>query len=239
MELRKTFHQELDELAKDTVRLGALASEAIQAGTKALLELDLGLAEQVVVDDTELDQLADSIEERTYSVLALQQPMAGDLRMLVTTLRTLHELERIGDLMVNVTKAARRLYPDPLSPKARGLVEMMREQATSQLRLAIEAFSTRDTRRAAALRDMDDVMDDLQKQLLRTIFAGTDNDENAIQRAVQTALVGRYFERIADHAVNIGDRVDFVVTGQFHDHASPRASEREGASDAASDSGGG
>lgn len=225
MELRRTFHQQLDDLETDVARLAALASEAIQAGTKALLALDIALAEQVVLDDAALDRLADSIEERTYSLLALQQPMARDLRVLVTILRSIHELERIGDLMVNVAKAARRLYPDPLAPKARGLVETMREQATSQLRLAIEAFSSRQVDRAAALRDMDDVMDDLQKQLLRTIFAAHEEDENAVQRAVQTALVGRYFERIADHAVNIGERVDFVVSGHFHEHPPVRGRE--------------
>jgi phosphate transport system protein len=104
----------------------------------------------------------------------------------------------------------------------------MREQATSQLRLAIEAFMSRDPKWAAALRDMDDVMDDLQKELLRAIFAMRADDENAIQRAVQTALVGRYFERIADHAVNIGERVDFVVSGHFHEHPPMRAVERRG-----------
>ena len=205
-----------------------MASEAIQAGSQALLSLDIALAEQVVTADAELDQVADSIEERTYSLLALQQPMAHDLRLLVTILRAIHELERIGDLMVNVAKAARRLYPVPLPPKVRGLLEAMREQATAQLRLAMDAFRAREPKRAAALRDMDDVMDDLQKQLLRSIFAGSGDDEEVLQRAVQIALVGRYFERIADHAVNIGERVDFVVSGHFHDHASIRESEHPG-----------
>lgn len=226
MELRRSFHQQLEDLELDASRLAVLASEAIQAGTEALLSLDIALAEHVIHADDELDQLADSIEERTYSLLALQQPMATDLRLLVTLLRTIHELERIGDLMVNVAKAARRLYPLPLPAKVRGLLEAMREQATSQLRLAMEALRAREPKRAAALRDMDDVMDDLQKQLLRTIFASSSaEDEEAVQRAVQFALVGRYFERIADHAVNIGERVDFVVSGHFHDHASIREGE--------------
>ncbi len=226
LELRKSFHQQLEDLESDTSRLAVLASEAIQAGTQALLSLDIALAEQVIHADDDLDGLADSIEERTYSLLALQQPMATDLRLLVTLLRTIHELERIGDLMVNVAKAARRLYPMPLPPKVRGLLEAMREQATSQLRLAVEALRAREPKRAAALRDMDDVMDDLQKQLLRTIFASPGDDEEAVQRAVQFALVGRYFERIADHAVNIGERVDFVVSGHFHDHLSMREGEQ-------------
>lgn len=194
-----------------------MASEAIQAGSQALLSLDIALAEQVVTADAELDQVADSIEERTYSLLALQQPMAHDLRLLVTILRAIHELERIGDLMVNVAKAARRLYPYELDPKLRGIIHRMREQAVAQLRVAVEAFAQRDAAKAAALGDMDDAMDDLQKDLFRAIFSGSVDDEASLQRAVQIALVGRYFERIADHAVNTGERVAFIVTGSFLD----------------------
>jgi phosphate transport system protein len=97
----------------------------------------------------------------------------------------------------------------------------MRGQAVAQLNVAVEAFAHRDPARAAALGDMDDVMDDLQKDLFRTIFASGADDEASLQRAVQIALVGRYFERIADHAVNTGERVSFMVTGQFLDEAKP------------------
>ena len=216
-EIRKAFHEELDQLTADTVQLAAMASESIQAGTTALLDFDLGAVERVVEGDRRLDDLTHSIEERTYSLMARQQPMAGDLRTLVTVLRAIHELERIGDLMINVVKAVRRLYPRPLEPKVRGILHRMGEQATEQVQLAIDAFAERDPARAAALEDMDDVMDDLQKELFRTIFSGGQaDDEAAIQRAVQIALVGRYFERIADHAVNVGERVEFMVTGHFH-----------------------
>lgn len=213
-ETRKAFHDELRELCDDVVRLGALATEAVQAGTDAFLDADLGAAERVVTDDRALDELMMSIESRTYLLLARQQPMAIDLRMLVTVLRIIHELERVGDYMVNVAKATRRLYPYELPPKIRGIIHRMREQAVAQLRVAVEAFAHRDPARAAALGDMDDVMDDLQKDLFRTIFAGEAKDEAAIQRAVQIALVGRYFERVADHAVNTGERVAFMVTGE-------------------------
>ena len=212
---RKLFHEELDQLHADAVRLAAMASESIQAGTACLLDLDLGAAKAVIAGDKVLDDLTHSIEERTYLLLARQQPMAVDLRMLVTTLRTIHELERIGDLMVNVAKAARRLYPGPLDPKVRGIIDRMRSQATAQLDLATETFAERDPTKASALEDMDDVMDDLQKELYRTIFAAGAHEESELQRAVQVALLGRYFERIADHAVNIGERVRYMVTGEF------------------------
>ena len=214
-ETRKAFHDELDEVSRDVVRLGALAAEAIQAGSDAFLDADLIATEQVIKNDLVLDDLMHSIESRTYLLLARQQPMAVDLRVLVTVLRIIHELERAGDLMVNVAKATRRLYPYELDPKIRGLIHRMRQQASEQLRLAVTAFSDRNPAAAAALGDMDDVMDDLQKELFRTIFAWRVEDEVELQRAVQIALVGRYFERIADHAVNTGERVSFMVTGTF------------------------
>ena len=201
----------------DVLRLGAMASESIQAGTDAFLDADLAAVEKLVADDRLIDDLMHSIENRTYLLLAKQQPMAVDLRVLVTVLRIIHEIERTGDLMVNVAKAARRLYPYELEPKVRGIIHRMRQQAAVQLRLAVSAFSDRDPARAAALADMDDVMDELQKDLFRVIFASQADDEAAIQRAVQIALVGRYFERIADHAVNVGERVAFMVTGKLPD----------------------
>ncbi|MDQ4134500.1 MAG: phosphate signaling complex protein PhoU [Actinomycetota bacterium] len=215
---RRAFHEELDELISDVVRLGALAGEAIEAGTTALLDSDLAAVKNVIAADAVLDELTDSIEERTYHMLALQQPMAIDLRTLVTGLRVIHELERIGDLMVRVAKATRRLYPRGLDPRTRGLIDRMREQAEAQLRLAMDAFADRDPDRAAALTDMDDVMDDLQKSLFQAIFAEHSNDEAAVQRAVQIALIGRYLERVGDHAANVGERVEFMVIGRFPRH---------------------
>lgn len=218
-ETRKQFHDELAELKADVVRLGVLATEAIEAGTAALLDADLAAVEHVVANDKLLDDLADSIEERTYLLMARQQPMAVDLRTLVTVLRVIHEIERAGDLMKNVAKATRRLYPVELEPRVRGILDRMREQAGAQLRLAVQTFSDGDTARAAALPDMDDVIDDLQKDLFRAIFAVDGADDRGLQRAVQVALVGRYFERIGDHAANIAERVDFMMTGNFPHHA--------------------
>jgi phosphate transport system protein len=214
-ETRKQFHEELDEINADVIRLGVMASEAIEAATAALLNADLGAVEGITDHDRELDDLTHSLEDRTYQLLARQQPMAVDLRTLVTVLRVIPELARIGDLMVKIAKATRRLYPHAMEPRIRGLIDRMREQAGVQLRLAVETFAERDAARASAVVDMDDVMDDLQKDLFRAIFATSDTDEATIQRAVQIALVGRFFERVADHAVNVAERVAYMVTGEF------------------------
>ena len=220
-ETRRVFHEELDALRSDVIRLGAMAGEAIEAATNALLAADLSAVERVVEDDHLLDDLTHDMEQRTCLLLAQQQPMAADLRMLVTVLRVIHELERIGDLMTKVAKAARRLYPHEIEPKMRGLIDRMRDQAAAQLRLAIEAFADRDVARAAALADMDDVMDELQKELFQTIFSERTPDDSTLQLAVQMALVGRYYERAGDHAANVADRVQFMVTGHFSFEAVP------------------
>ena len=214
-EIRQTYHGQLDELRVDVVRLGLMATDAIAAGTDAFLEADLTGADQVIHADATIDELTHHIEERCYSTLARQQPMASDLRMVVAVLRTIHEIERTGDLMVNVAKTTRRLYPVELPDPIRQIIEQMGHQAGIQLRLAIESFAESDASRAMALEDMDDVMDDLQRELFRTIFALGRADEAGLQQMVQVALVGRYYERMADHAVNVGERVTYMVTGEI------------------------
>lgn len=215
VETRKRYHEQLAEMKADTVRLTAMAIEAIAAGTQALLDSDLAAAERVIANDRELDELTRTIEEHAYVILARQGPLASELRAVVAILRVIHEVERCGDLMVNVAKATRRLYPRGLDPKTRGLIERMGVQAVDQMRLAIDSFENEDLQEAAALEDMDDVMDDLQKTLFRTIFSAGAADEAALQKAVQVALLGRYYERIADHAVNVSGRVRFMVTGEW------------------------
>jgi phosphate transport system protein len=216
-EARRSFHDALDELRVDVIRLAALTTEAIAGGTQALLDGDLAAAEQVIEKDDEIDDLTHSVEDRTFLLLARQQPLATDLRFLVTVMRVAHELERSADLMVNVAKTTRRLYPHQLEPKLRGIIDRMGAQASVQTRVAIDAFADADPSWAAALADMDDSMDELTKSLFRHILSSDGNDEAAVLQAVQMALVGRHYERIADHAVTIAERVGFMVTGE-HPH---------------------
>lgn len=214
-EARHSYHQQLQSLRHDVVRLAGMVTEAVAQGTQVLLDADLGGVDAVIAEDDAIDELTHEIEERTYSVLALQQPMASDLRTLVSILRNIHELERVGDLVVNIAKGARRIYPAELPPKIRGILDRMGKQAGAQLRLAADAFVELDPARASALHDMDDVMDDLQKDVFRAIFEGGSADEAELQQAVQISLIGRYYERIADHAVNFAERVAFMVTGEI------------------------
>jgi phosphate transport system protein len=194
-----------------------LTTEAIGAGTQAFLDADLTAAEQVIENDDDIDDLTHAIEDNCYLLLARQQPMATDLRTVIAVLRIVHELERSADLMVNVAKTTRRLYPHSLDPKLRGIIQRMGEQAGTQTRVALDAFADSDPSAAYALADMDDTMDDLTKTLFRHVLAGAGpgaDDEGNVLLAVQLALVGRHYERIADHAVTIGQRVGFMVTGE-------------------------
>jgi phosphate transport system protein len=212
---RHGFQDALDDLRMDVIRLAALVTEAIGAGTHALLDADLALVDQVIADDRQINDLNHHIELGAYRLLAMQQPTAGDLRAVLAVLRILHEIQLSGDLMVTTAKAARRLYPQELPPRVRGILERMGDQAQVQMRAAVDAFADGDLALAAALPDMDDVMDDLQKDLFRAILTSDKLDEGILQRAVQMALVGRYYERVADHAVQIGRWVAFMVTGEL------------------------
>jgi len=214
-ETRKTFGEQLEEIKTDVIRFAASDGELIGAATQAILDGDLAVVEDVVNKSQALDELNHSTEQQAYEMFATQQPMAVDLRTLLAVLRILHELQLSKDLMVSVAKAARRLYPQQLPPKIRGIVERMGAQAGVQLHLAIDAFADADNALAVALPDMDDVMDDLQKEMFRAIFSLCDPDEQGLQQAVQLALVGRYYERVADHAVLIGMWTNFMVTGEL------------------------
>ena len=219
---RKSFHEHLDDLRSTVIRLGALANEQIAACTQALLDGDLALAADAIRNDDQIDDLTHQVEDQCFALLARQQPMATDLRTILATLRVAHELERSADLAVNISKATRRLYPNALDPKVRGIIDQMGRQATNQTRLALDAYADTDPSWARALADMDDAMDELTKSLFRYVLSLAPADEATVQQAVQIALVGRQYERIADHAVTIAERVVFMVTGEYPVHESDR-----------------
>src|SRR5918997_5427928 len=128
LDIRRTFHQQLDAVTSDIVRLAALTTEAIPRGTDVLLSGDLKGADELIMGDDVLDALSLEIEERCYQLLALQQPMASDLRAIVTAIRLTSEIERSADLVVNICKAARRIYGVQFDPKLRGLIDQMSQQ---------------------------------------------------------------------------------------------------------------
>ena len=212
-DLRKTFHSDLDEAKAELVRLAALVTEAIPRATAVLLDGDLEGADYIIRGDDLIDSLSLEIEEHCYQILALQAPVASDLRQVVALLRMVAEVERSADLLCNICKAARRIYGHELDPKLRGIISRMGEQAQQLYDAAIESFVENDAAKAAAIDDMDSYLDGLQKQFVQAIFESHAGGRIDLQVAVQLAVVARFYERIGDHAVNIGERVRFVVTG--------------------------
>lgn len=234
-DLRVEFHESLDELRNDLVRLGAMTVETIGRGTAALLERDLHKAQQLIDGDDVIDTLAITIEETCYRLLALQQPMARDLRFIICSLRLASELERSADLMVNICKASRRIYDVSMTPTVRSLIEDMSIEAASLTRKAIDAFVASDDGLASALDDIDDRLDDLQVEFVESVFTSHESDGITLRSAVQLALIGRYYERIGDHAVNMGERITYMVTGWLPEHAAVARLElrtRQGLTDA-------
>jgi phosphate transport system protein len=212
-DLRSGFHHALDEIREDTAKLAAGVTETIPRATEILLRQDLEGAEYLIMADQLVDKRVLELEERCYEVLALQAPVASDLRRLMAALRIIAEVERSSDLAVNICKAARRIYGHPLDPTLRGIIQKMGDQARQLFKEATESYMTSDATRAAALGDMDSYLDDLQRQFINAIFESHAAGTIDLQVAVQLAVVARFYERIGDHAVNIAERVRFLVEG--------------------------
>lgn len=217
-EVRVLFRDELDEVVRDITRLAAHVTEAIPRGTEALLIGDLEVAQQIIDHDDVIDDLSIEIEEHCYKILTLQAPVASDLRAIIAAIRLVAEIERSADLVVNVCKGMRRIYPTELPPPVRGLLQQMSEQATKLFRMCMDAYLEGDASLAAALDDIDDQLDELHADYIQAVLQWG-SDVGDIQPAVQLALIGRYYERIGDHAVNIGERVRYMVDGWLPEHA--------------------
>ena len=209
--LRHAFHGDLGEVRQTIARLSATVTEDILRATDVVLTQDLDQAERMIAADDELDATCVAVEQRCYRLLALQAPVASDLREVVAALRILAEVERSGDLTVNVSKAARRMCGHTLPPRIRGLIRRMGTQASRLFREATEAYLFNDAARAAAIPDMDDDLDDLQHQLVNAILDTADGID--LPTAIQLAVLARFYERIGDHAVTVSERVMYLVHG--------------------------
>lgn len=217
-ELRKGFHNDLASATDELVRLAATVTELIPRGTAVLLDGDLEGAEYLIRGDDEIDARAIDLEEDCYKILALQAPVARDLRQIVALLKMIAEVERSADLVCNICKAARRIYGHELDPKLRGIISRMSEQAVALYTAAIESFVESDAAKASAVDDMDSYLDSLQRQFIQAIFESHAAGRIDLQVAVQLAVVARFYERIGDHAVTMSERVLYVLTGWLPEH---------------------
>ena len=210
--MREAYREDLSSVVEDLVLMTERVVTAVQLSTRALLEADLALAEQVITDDAVLDAQHDDLEARCFVLLARQAPVAGELRTLGAAMRRGADLVRMRDLACHVAKIARLRYPTKAVPE--GLVpnfELMARVAEGMVATAGRALSERNAHDAAKLADSDEEMDELRKSQFR-ILLGTEWPYS-VEAAVDVALLGRYYERIADHAVIMASRVIYVVTG--------------------------
>lgn len=219
--MRTAFNARLASIDDQVLDMARHVRTAMRAATTALLETDLRLSESVIADDADLDTRAHGVEEAVYQLLAQQQPVAQDLRFLLAALHNAAALERMGDLVVHIAKTARMRYPTAVVPsELRGIIVDMGAVASQMIASTAVALARHDLTQARALRDMDREMDRLHRELFIIVLSPA--WEYGVQAAVDITLLSRYFERFADHAVTIGDRIVHVATGSSPEPAVPR-----------------
>jgi len=210
-ELRVSFHRALEQIDQRVVRLFALVADAIGGGTHALLSGDREVARSITEREDLIDSLYVEVEQLVNSQFALNSPVAGELRFLLTVLRIVPELERSHDLAEHIARRGTLGLQEELSPRARGLVARMGDLGVEMWRDAAEAWATRDQASAHRLDLLDDEMDDLHTTLTSELASG----RMTLPVAMDMALVARFYERLGDHAVNIARRVVYLAMGDL------------------------
>ena len=212
--MRNAFHDELDSIGASLLQMAALVKVAMSDATTAILTADLSIAEKVIAADSVIDEIQHDLDSRTINLLARQQPVASDLRTLVTSLRMSADLERMGDLAHHVAKQARMRYPNGAVPaELVPTITAMGSVADKLIDKLSSVMEHRDAVRALEIETDDDEMDKLHRDLISALL--DDNWSYGIETAIDMTLLGRYYERFADHAVSIARRVYFLVTGEY------------------------
>jgi phosphate transport system protein len=197
--------------------MGGLAEDRVRSALRALVERELALVEKVLAGDTAINQLHIEIDDRCFKLLALHQPMAADLRAIVSAVKINTDLERVGDLAVNIAEAVRRYLQHP---PVKELVDIprMAEIAQDMLRDALDAYVRRDTALARTVLHQDDELDSLKTRVFRDLLTHMNGDPNTIEASLDLLLVSRHLERIGDHATNVAEDVIFMVAPKEPTH---------------------
>jgi phosphate transport system protein len=211
--MRTAYHEQLDGLTTQLGEMCGLAGAAMERATQALLQADLVLAEQVITDHEQIAGMSAKAEESAFVLLALQAPVAGDLRAIVGSIQIVADVDRMGALALHVAKIARRRHPQHALPEeVNGYFAEMGRVAVELGNSAQEVLITRDPEKAARIQEEDDAMDDLHRHLFTVLM---DKEwKHGVAAAVDVTLLGRFYERFADHAVEVARRVIFQVTGK-------------------------
>ena len=212
--MRDAYQEQLDDLADGLAGMCALVAEAMEKATRSLLEVDLQLAEEVISGDVRVDEVRAMAEEKAFALLALQAPVATDLRIVVSAIHGAGDIERMGDLALHVARAARRRHPQPVLPEE--VRPYFAEMGRVGVELAVKAgdvIRTRDLSAAAEMESDDDAMDDLHRHMFSVLM--NRSWSHGVGPAVDITLLARFYERYADHAVAVARRIVYVVTGQM------------------------
>ncbi|MBI2850913.1 MAG: phosphate signaling complex protein PhoU [Chloroflexi bacterium] len=216
MEIRTIFHKRLREIQEDILAMGSMVSKAILRSIEALKNRDLTLAKQIIEDDQKIDHKRFEIEEKCIELIATQQPMAGDLRIIVAVLNIIVELERIGDYAEGIAKITIMIGDEPpLKP----LIDIprMADKTVDMLARSLDAFIKRDAVSAKQIALEDDVIDELYNQVFRELLIFMMEDPRTVTRATRLIWVAHDLERSADRVTNICERVVYAVTGKMEE----------------------
>jgi phosphate transport system protein len=214
--MRDIFHDELDDIGKRVLEMTNLAAIAMDKATQSLLGANLTLADEVDRDKRRIDALANELEDRSFTLIAQQQPVATDLRVLISTIHLTSDLQRMGGLANHVAKIARLRHPNvAVPPEARDVISQMGQVARTLVGRVADVVDGRDVALAQAIESEDDSMDALRRKLFLLVLS--DNWTRGTEAAIDMTLLGRYYERYADHAVAVARQTIFIVTGE-HPH---------------------
>ena len=212
--MREEFQADLNEVSRLLVTMAEAVRAAMRKATKALLTADIEAARAVMENDVEVDALYRQVETKVAGTIARQAPVASDLRTVITALHISADLERMGDLAEHVAKTARRRHPSPAVPaELRPVFQQMAGVADRMADKITTVLGSPDAELAAQLEKDDDAMDDLERELFKVLL--DDNWPYGVETAIDGALLGRFYERYADHAVTVARRVVYVVTGRM------------------------
>ena len=211
--IRSAYQDELDSVSQSLVDLTNMVTASVVKASKAVQSADLALAEEVIAADLNIDDFQHELDARIIDIIARQQPVASDLRALVTAMRMSADLERMGDLAHHIAKVARLRHPERAIPDSCLLTFTEMGHVAEKLSLMVASvITTRDTNMALQVEKDDDEMDDLHKKAISTIVSQSNG--LSVETAIDLTLLGRYYERYADHAVSVTRRVVTIVTGE-------------------------
>ncbi|MEJ6950641.1 phosphate signaling complex protein PhoU [Natronospora cellulosivora (SeqCode)] len=212
--MRQSFHESLQELKNDVLKMASLVEESIDKSIKALQNGDIDLAKQVKKDDEKIDQLELSVEEKCTKLIALQQPVAKDLRLILVISKFVTDLERMGDHASNIAEQVLEIGQEEL---IKPLIDIPRmgEIAIRRLHQSLDAFVNMDIELAKQIAREDEEIDILDCQILRELISFMLEDQKTIKQATALMFVSRFLERIGDHSTNICERVIYLVNGEY------------------------